>query len=226
MELIAWLNTFFQRHVQAMKEYPNTREEWREFPASLSDSELEIGGFQVMQAWEEPLMDALAREVTLDDGDILEVGFGMGISAEKVIQHGCDTYSVIEPHPAVIDHFEDWCASHDIPTTLYEGFWQEVLPDLDREFDGILFDTFPLSEEELGYKHLDFLPAASGILADDGRLTYWSDETTDSIFKDGHAETLFDTYDRVELKKVDDLQPPPDCDYWSADHMIVIIVEG
>ena len=38
-------------------------------------------GAEVMMSWEDSLMSASAAYVTQNGGDILEIGFGMGISA-------------------------------------------------------------------------------------------------------------------------------------------------
>ena len=68
---------------------PATADDWRCQSVVLTDNELLIGGKQVMQAWERPLMEVLAREVTASHGDILEVGYGMGISARAILACGC-----------------------------------------------------------------------------------------------------------------------------------------
>src|SRR5688500_16450349 len=61
---------------------PLIRQEWEGSDADYSDGrQLLIQGQQVMQDWEHPLMRKLADNAAVPGGDLLEVGFGMGISA-------------------------------------------------------------------------------------------------------------------------------------------------
>lgn len=199
--------------------YPDTPEKWREMPVELNDSELRIGDWQVMQAWEEPLMEALAREATARGGDILEVGYGMGISAEKILAHGCRSYTVIEIHPVIAEAARSWAAKQDVPCTVLEGAWQDVVPTLAANFDGILFDTYPLSAEERGKNHFPFIEIAPTLLRENGLFVCYSDDTVS--FRTEHLELLLTHFDEVKLVKVTDLQPVEGCEYWSESHMVI-----
>ena len=95
-----------------MKRYPSSNRDWASLKVELTDVELLIGGWQVMQRWEEPLMRVLATEVTRNGGDILEVGFGVGISATAIMESGCASYTVIEAHPVVAQAARDWGERH------------------------------------------------------------------------------------------------------------------
>lgn len=199
--------------------YPDAPEGWAHLPVVENGAELLIGGWQVMQAWEEPLMDVMAREAAALGGDVLEVGFGMGISAARIVAHGCATYTVIEAHPLIARRAQEWGASQKVPVTVIPGLWQDVYPAIDQQFDGILFDTYPLSERERGRTALDFIPVAPKLLRSSGRLTYYSDETV--RFRSEHLSLLFDYFDEVKLLKVSGLCPYEGCEYWAETHMIV-----
>ncbi|MCG8589832.1 MAG: hypothetical protein MJE66_11125 [Proteobacteria bacterium] len=69
---------------------------WQSSPAQLDETELLIENQQVMQAWEKPLMRSLAQAAAQGHGDVLEVGFGMGISASYLQEAGLRSYTVIE----------------------------------------------------------------------------------------------------------------------------------
>lgn len=202
-----------------MGSYPESPEQWQDMPVELTESELRIGGWQVMQAWEEPLMEVLAREVTSQGGDILEVGFGMGISASKIVAHGCSSYTVIEMHPVVAEAARKWASAQDVPCTVIEGAWQDVVPSLETQYAGILFDTYPLSAEERGRNHFPFIPFAPSLLQQNGLFVCYSDDTVD--FRSEHLKLLLDHFDEVKLIKVSELEPVEGCEYWADNHMII-----
>lgn len=188
-------------------------------PISLTDTELTIGGWQVMQSWELPLVRVMAQEVTARGGDILEIGFGMGLTAREIIRCGCRTYTVIEAHPAIADMARQWSSQQNLPVTVVEGFWQDRVTSLQAQYDGILFDTFPLSKSERHRNHYAFIPVAPSLLRQNGVLTYYSDETVD--YRTSHLRLLLRFFNEVKLIKVAGLQPFPHCEYWHHAHMVV-----
>jgi len=198
-----------------------TPDDWRRLPVVLTDTELLIGGRQVMQAWERPLMEVLAREVTASRGDILEVGFGMGISARAIVQCGCRTYTVIEAHPEIAAHARRWGQEQCTPVTVLEGFWQDLAPNLPADFDGILFDTFPICQEEAHTNPAAMIPTVQRVLRRGGILTYYSGVACG--FPDDQIRLLLTHFDEVKLLKVSGLEPYPHpaCDYWNQPCMIV-----
>ena len=194
---------------------------WRRLPVVLTDKELLIGGRQVMQAWERPLMETLAQHVTASNGDILEVGFGMGISAHGIMRRGCRSYTVIEAHPEIADNARRWGERQSIPVTVLEGFWQEIAPALDDRFDGVLFDTFPVTQEESHLNPAAMIAPMQRLLRPGGVLAYYSG--ADLNFPRDQLELLLVHFDEVKLLKVSGLQPYPHpaCDYWNQDFMVV-----
>ena len=110
-----------------------------EVPARAVGGEPLIGDHQVMQVWQQPLMDELARVVALPDRDVLEVGFGLGLAANAIQEIGVRTHTIVESHPSVYEMLVRW-----------KERWQnrEIRPvkcrwqDLSQlgTFDAILFD--------------------------------------------------------------------------------------
>jgi guanidinoacetate N-methyltransferase len=198
-----------------------TPDDWRRLSVQLTDTELLIGGRQVMQEWERPLMEVLAKEVTASHGDILEVGFGMGISARAIVRGGCRSYAVIEAHPEIAAHARRWGQDQAVPVTVLEGFWQDLAPNLGADFDGILFDTFPIIEDDAHINPAAMIEPMQRLLRPGGILTYYSGVSFG--FPDDQVRLLLTYFDEVKLLKVSGLQPYPHpaCDYFNQSCMIV-----
>ena len=58
--------------------------------------------FQVMMSWEDSIMKASADYVCEGGGDILEIGFGMGISAGYIQANSITSHTIVENHPQMI----------------------------------------------------------------------------------------------------------------------------
>lgn len=96
----------------------------------------------VMHTCETSIMKKLAEISTKNGGDVLEVGFGMHISADFIIDNpNVTSYTVIEIHPVQYERALEWAKTKTIPVTVILGDWMDVLPILDKKFDGVLFDT-------------------------------------------------------------------------------------
>ena len=95
----------------------------------------------IMHYGEKPLMEKLAEIVTKNGGDILEIGFGLHLSADGVQSNPKVTsHTIIEVHPKIYDEAIKW--SKDKPNTkVILGDWTEVIPSLEKKYDGILHDT-------------------------------------------------------------------------------------
>jgi guanidinoacetate N-methyltransferase len=171
-------------------------------------------------------MEAMARVATQTHGDVLEVGFGMGISATYMQAMGVRSYTVIECNEGVKAQFEQWRARYPgRDLRLVHGKWQDVIDTLGL-YDAIFFDTYPLSEDEFDrYVIRDvtfaqhFFEAAARHLRDGGVFTYYSNEI-DSVAR-RHQRALFQFFREISFSVCRPLFPPQDCNYWWADSMIV-----
>jgi guanidinoacetate N-methyltransferase len=95
----------------------------------------------VMMDWETDLMKHHALRVTQNKGDILEIGFGMGISANFIQQFGCKTHTIVEVNPQILQRLYRW--AEDKPNVIIiEGDWYESLDNIGiRKYDGIWYDA-------------------------------------------------------------------------------------
>lgn len=96
----------------------------------------------IMHAGEDDLMKKLAEITTQNGGDILEIGFGMHISADYIQSNpNIKSHTIIEVHPEIYKTALDWVK--DKPNTqIILGDWVDVIPTLNKKFDGILHDTY------------------------------------------------------------------------------------
>lgn len=196
---------------------------WRDEHAHITDTELVINGHPVMERWEENYMRDLADIATRNGGVILEVGFGMGISAQFVQSHAIEKHMIIEANTDVFRTLVQFSTQSRHPVVALHGFWQDVTKTLQSEsIDGILFDTYPLTVDEIHQNHFSFFTEAFRLLRPGGVLTYYSDEILD--FSKQHLEKLNDAgFTHIE-KQVCSVRPPHDCQYWTSNTILAPIV--
>ncbi|UVT14316.1 MAG: amino acid adenylation domain-containing protein [Nitrospira sp.] len=200
---------------------------WSESQAEYKATELIIEGQQVMQDWETPLMKAMADIATESGGEVLEVGFGMGISASFIQERRPKSHTIIEFNQEVMTAFEQWRSRFpDRDIRLVRGRWQDVVEGL-SEFDSVFFDAYPASEAEFEESVVNsitfaesFIPAAAKLLRPGGVLTYYTNEI--DSFSRRHQRFLFKHFSSFTLSVVRSLRPPEDCHYWWADSMAVV----
>ena len=126
----------------------------------------------VMMDWEDSLMSASAAYVTQNGGDILEIGFGMGISAGYIHSHSIDSHTIVENHPDIIPKAIEW-ASNKSNVTIISQSWYDVKDSLGK-FDGVFYDTF----EDENYK--DFSSSLSTWTKSGTKVTFWNDDDSES----------------------------------------------
>jgi hypothetical protein len=111
---------------------------------TLSSDEITIDGLKkgyVMHRGEKSLMLKLAEIATMNGGDILEIGFGMHLSADGIQSNpNVTSHTIIEVHPEIYKHALSW--AKDKPNTeIILGTWIDILPTINKKFDGVLHDT-------------------------------------------------------------------------------------
>ena len=126
----------------------------------------------VMMDWEDSLMSASAAYVTEGGGDILEIGFGMGISAGYMHSHSIDSHTIVENHPDIITKAVEW-ASNKSNVTIISQSWYDVKDSLGK-FDGGFYDTFG----DENYK--DFSSSLSTWTKSGTKVTFWNDDNSES----------------------------------------------
>lgn len=103
---------------------------------SYSDDDSKI----VMDLVSKELMEFYSNIVTQNGGKVLDVGFGLGYSADA-IYNKVGNYHCIETNPQIFNEAQKWAEGKD-NVHLYFGDWVDVIPTLDVKFDGIFMDTY------------------------------------------------------------------------------------
>jgi guanidinoacetate N-methyltransferase len=191
-------------------------------------TQAELGDLEIMEDWQIPIMQAMAKVVTENRGDILEIGFGRGIGSSLIQECGTDSHTIIECNHSIVGRFECWKEQYPGKTIDMEvGLWQDVLPKL-ADYDGIFFHTYPLKESDYIDQIADsstfaehFFKHAATHLRKGGIFTYLSNEI-DSLSRH-HQRILFQYFDSIQMSVVKDLALPEEVkDQWWADSMVIV----
>lgn len=196
---------------------------------------------QVMDSCETPwafaTVDKAFAEFSQNSGPlrVLERGFGMGITARRVI-HNLITrggeYIVIELNRANANYARDWIKKQksalanmasglpgtkpDIGISITEGdAYEETakLAESGEKFDIIISDTFPLSEDEQGINDLKDLETLKRCLKPNGVFAFFAyfPGSTGGVVK--KQENLMTPHFRDYSVSSVEVTPPPDYKY-------------
>jgi len=97
------------------------------------------GQHQVMMEWEKPYMEAMVEKLN-PSGDVLELGFGMGYSANAIQKFDINSHTIIEADVNVIKKLKEWAPLQKHKVNIIEGCWQYYLPSMTQKFDSFFFD--------------------------------------------------------------------------------------
>ena len=132
-------------------------------------------GMEVMMDWEAPIMEKSAEFICQSKGDILEIGFGMGIFADYIQAQEVNSHTIVEIHPQIIEKLKIWAEDKD-NVIIVEGDWNSV--DGLETYDGIFLDTY--KDDSID----DFKLFASNRTNAGAKITYWNNLEKDYDYFD------------------------------------------
>jgi len=150
-----------------------------------NDVLLDENNKNVMMEWERPVMGQAAYYLCKNGGDVLNVGFGMGIIDSYIQQYPINTHTIIEGHPDVQKKMiaDGWDKKPNV--ILIFDKWQNVVDKLPK-YDGIYFDTWEDNQ-------IPFDEIVPNILKPEGIYSFFNNPTS--------ADEIF-TYPYSPLQKV------------------------
>ena len=123
---------------------------------------------EVMMSWEAPIMERSAEYICESKGDILEIGFGMGICSDYIQAQDVNSHTIVEIHPQIIEKLKIWTEDKD-NVTIVEGDW--YTSDNLGTYDGIFLDTYADNSLDK-FKEFALSKAKSG-----AKIAYWNNFT-------------------------------------------------
>ena len=172
------------------------------------DVKTKTGKKAVMMDWETPLMAAHAQYVAENGGRILEIGFGLGISAGYIQSYGAESHVIVEIHPEIASKARNW-GKKGRGVKVLEGDWYDLREDIEANgpYDGIFYDAFG----DTNIKYL--VEFCSGIINKGGRLTVWNPLPYPFGREEQKLPNAYVSYDVIDLKQY----YIPENDYFEYD---------
>ena len=212
---------------------------WAAKPTEITDDKVYVDGHPVMEGWELPYQKAIAKVATSKGGKVLEVGFGMALSATAIQTHDIDEHVIIEANDDVFKKLQVWATKQKHKVTPLKGLWQDVVKTLpDDDFDGIYYDTYPNNEESQHIHQFEFIRQARRIMKQGAVLTYCNltslgvlrprytrlgvtdAEAWATLFEETQKQQLIDSgFEEDEIRDYEifgPLAPPTTCDYYQV----------
>ena len=105
----------------------------------------------IMESWEKPFIEEYIQRYLVQESPktVLEVGYGLGYTAQIIHNYGVDTHYIVEPHPEIIANLEKW-AENKPNVTVIRGFVEDVT--LPKEVDFIFDDRYRFPSDDAWIK--------------------------------------------------------------------------
>lgn len=150
----------------------------------------------VMMDWEAPIMAAHAQYVAENGGNILEIGYGLGISARAIQTYSPNSHTIVEIHPDIAKEAQMW-ANKQRGVSIVQGDWYGLTKEIQAlgPFDGIFYDAY--GDDNIQY----LVEFCTSILSKGGRFTLWNPLP----YPFGNEQKVRDgivTYDVIDLSEV------------------------
>jgi len=147
---------------------------------------------EVMMSWEAPIMEKSAEVICHNKGDVLEIGFGMGICSDYIQAQDISSHTIVDIHPQIIEKLKVWAEDKD-NVIIVEGDWYSA--DELGTYDGIFLDTYADNSLD-NFKEFATAKAKPG-----AKVTYWNN------FADNRNKYGFDdiSFEEISVSPEDNM---------------------
>lgn len=161
----------------------------------------------VMMDWEAPVMYKHAMMVSYPGADVLEIGFGMGISADYIQQNRPNSHTIVEIHPLIAQKAREWAKDKNY-VRIIEGDWIDVIDEIIKiKYNGIFFDSHA-DENKAKFKEL----VVDKCIKSGGIFSYFNLKGRD----------IYGFGDKLMINHIsNDVRIPQDCEYHKYPHYCV-----
>jgi protein-L-isoaspartate O-methyltransferase len=162
----------------------NTNDEFKNSTLTFYADKIESDLFnaEVMMDWEDSIMAEHANIVCHNQGDVLEIGFGMGISADYIQSLNPTSHTIIEIHPQIWTNLQTWAVGKT-NVTIINADWKDIENTL-GQYDGIFYDAI------YDINIVDFMKNfTSNHIKTGGRMTYFNNGGNNDIYGIGATFT-------------------------------------
>lgn len=158
------------------------------------DTLYDKNGYFLVSKWIKPIMVEHAKLVTLNGGDILELGFGLGICSEEIQKYNIKSHTIVENDPFIYERLLEFVEKNPNVKPVF-GSWLEFESEI--KFDGIFYDTETLTWE---------LPKHTPRWSKNGTIISWFSPATKetSILRD-YADSFIEIPINMPEYKIYDL---------------------
>lgn len=151
----------------------------------------------IMMEFERPMMIAAAKTIGEKGGDVMNIGFGMGIIDSEISKYNPKSHTIIEIHPDIQKRIlkDDWDLKQNV--NLLFGDWRSFVDEI-PPMDAIYFDT--LDDQEF----IDFISIAWKFLKPEGIFSYYNNPLSEDntiLLKENYVDIIHEFYD-VEIQTV------------------------
>lgn len=101
---------------------------------------------EILTEWKKLYTEALI-DALKPSGDVLQVGYGNGIAANRIQTFKPKSHVIVESNPGIIPRLKDW-AKKNPNVTIVEEKWEKAAPKL-KAFDVIYFNEESESDAEI-----------------------------------------------------------------------------
>ena len=215
---------------------PDLKEKWSTArPEFLETKEgekiIRICDLEVMSDLEKPYVKKLAKIATIHGGNILDIGYYFGFTADYVENYRntrqINEHHIIEPNKYLFERAQRWRNNqkHKDKIFLHQGYWEDVLLELKFKnclFDGVLFNGYPLEVDEICRTSINFLYSVlrlNLVKEKEGIITFYMDSV------DGFGNSFYNFLqllgvNDVRTEKVDIKLPNRVCEYWNESYFL------